>query len=189
MSEASPPPIATLLRKSRSGEREALDQLTPLVYDQLRRLASAYLRSERKGHTLRPTALVHEAYLRLVTAEVDGCDRAHFFALAARTMRRLLLDHAKRRRRAKHGGGQNALPLDELELGPPARPVAFLALDDALTALSAQDPRKGQLLELQVFGGLTHDELAETVGVSAATVDRELRLARAWVARELRHQP
>lgn len=189
MSEASSPPIAAPLRKSRSGEREALDQLTPLVYDQLRRLANAYLRSERKGHTLRPTALVHEAYLRLVKAEVGCCDRAHFFALAARTMRRLLLDHAKRRRRAKHGGGHEALPLDELELGPPARPVALLALDDALTALSAQDPRKGQLLELQVFGGLTHDELAEAVGVSAATVDRELRLARAWVARELRHQP
>lgn len=99
----------------------ALDQLTPLVYSELQRLARGYMCSERRGHTLRPTALVHEAYLRLVTAEVDCCDRAHFFALAARTMRRLLLDHAKRRRRVKHGGGHEALPLDELELGPPAR--------------------------------------------------------------------
>lgn len=189
MSEVLPASAALLVRKWRSGEREALDELTPLVYDELRRLANAYLRSERKDHTLRPTALVHEAYLRLVQAEVDWCDRAHFFALAARTMRRLLLDHAKRRRRVKHGGGQPALPLDELEIGPAERPVAFLALDTALGALSAQDPRKGQLLELQIFGGLTQDELAEAAGISAATVGRELRLARAWIARELRHKP
>lgn len=188
MPEPRPDSVAQLVRQWRSGQQEALDRLTPVVYDELRRLANSYLRRERPGHTLQPTALVHEAYLRLFSAEVDWADRTHFLAVAARTMRRLLLDHARRRQRVRHGGGQAPVPIDDVQVQAGERPVAFLALDAALESLGAQDPRKAQLLELEVFGGLSRDELAEAVGVSSATVGRELRLARAFVARALRHE-
>ena len=188
MSEPRPESVALLVRQWRSGQQDALDRLTPVVYDELRRLANSYLRRERPGHTLQPTALVHEAYLRLVSADVDWADRTHFLAVAARTMRRLLLDHARRRQRSRHGGGQVAVPLDDVQVQAGERPVAFLALDEALESLGVQDPRKAQLIELEVFGGLTREELAEAVGVSSATVGRELRLARAWIAREMRHR-
>lgn len=179
--------VTALLRDWRNGDRQALEQLTPLVYDELRRIAAGYLRGERSGHTLQSTALVHEAYVRLVDADVDWQDRAHFFALAARTMRRILVDHAEARGAAKRGGGLVAVTLHE-EI--PAASDAdgstdLLALDAALNKLAALDPRHASVVELHYFGGLTYAEIAETLGLSTSTLDRSLRLAKAWLASEL----
>lgn len=177
--------ITQLLIRWRSGDGSALGELTPLVYDQLRRLADRYMRGEHAGHTLQATALVHEAYVRMVDMEVSWEDRAHFFALSARMMRRILVDHAKTLRRAKRGGGAIKVSLDESLLVDSDSVSGLVDLDDALTGLAAFDERKARIVELQYFGGLTYDETAEALGVSAATVDRELRLAKAWLYREL----
>jgi len=184
----SSPPITELLREWREGKREALDRLPPVVYDELHQLARRYMRGERAGHTLQPTAVVHEAYLRLVNADVPWQDRVHFFAVAARLMRRILVDHAKSRRRAKRGGGGVRVTLEDALVVSAEPPPELVVLDEALEELAARDDRKARIVELHFFGGLTYDELAEAVQVSTATVHRELRLAKAWLQRELAHR-
>jgi RNA polymerase sigma factor (TIGR02999 family) len=182
MSGSDAAKTTNLVRAWRQGDAEAMDRLLPIVYDQLANLARRALRSERANHTLQSRALVHEAYLRLIQGDLDFNDRAHFLALAARTMRRVLVDHARARRRHKRGGDQVQVPIEHIEPEVPAPPlVDVIALNDAIEQLQAFDPRKSQIVELHFFGGLSYDETAEAVGVSPATVDRELRLAKAWM--------
>jgi len=179
--------VTQLLRQWSGGDKEALNELMPLVYDQLRKLASRYLYSERPDHTLRATALVNEAYLRLVDAELSLQDRVHFYAVAASTLRRILVDHAKAKKRDKRGGGAEKIPLDEAVMVGPEPPRGVLELDDALKALAQHDARKAEIVELLCFGGLTYDEVAAVVKISPATVHRELTMAKAWLHRELSH--
>ncbi len=179
------PTVTTLLRSWRSGDAEALDRLTPLVYEELRRLAARQLRSERRGHTLQATALVNEAFANLAEADVPFADRAHFFALAARMMRRILTDYGRRRASQKRGGGQRAVTLDEDRVGT-AVPIDIVELDDALERLAEIDARKSDALVLHYFGGMSYEETARALDISSATVDRDLRLAKAWLANELR---
>ena len=157
----------------------------PLVYAELHSLAQRRMQLERPDHTLQPTALVHEAFLRLAGGDVNVNDRVHFFALAASTMRRVLVDHAKSRRRDKRGGGAVAVSLDDaLQVG--AEPDEdILALDEALAELGTQDPRKARVIELHYFGGLNYDEIAATLDVGVATVNRDLRFAKAWLRKRL----
>lgn len=182
------PRITRLLLEWKEGEEEALDELLPLVYAELRRLASHALRQESHGHTLRTTALVHEAYLRLVGADVEWAGQRHFMRVAARAMRRVLVDHARKRKSRKRGGGTPPLGLDTLEGVLPAasRPDDVIDLDEALERLTALEERKGRAVELHYFGGLSYDEIADTLDVSPATVHRDLRMARAWLYKELR---
>ena len=177
--------VTQLLRQWSGGDKQALDQLVPFVYDQLRKLASNCLRAERPDHTLRATALVHEAYVRLVDAEVAWQDRVHFFAVSARLLRRILVDHAKSRNREKRGGEFEKVPLDEAVLIGPESSAGVVELDEALQRLAAQDQRKADLIELLFFGGLTYEETAAALHISPATVHRELKLAKAWLYREL----
>jgi RNA polymerase sigma factor (TIGR02999 family) len=177
-------PVTRLLRQWSAGDRGALDQLMPLVYDQLRKLASRCLASERPGHTLRATALVNEAYLRLVDSGLDFNDRVHFFAVAARLLRQILVDHARAQNRQKRGAGAQKLTLDEAILVAPDQP-GLVELDDALQRLAANDRRKSEVVELLYFGGLTYDETAAALSISPATVHRELRMAKAWLYTEL----
>lgn len=180
----SEPTLSTLVRASRSGDKDVLEQLTPLVYDELRRIASRHLQSERSGHTLQATALVNEAFLRLSKAELDIQDRAHFLALAARTMRRVLADYGRARRSQKRGSGQAPITLHE-ELVADDGATDIVDIDDALCRLELFDERKCDVLVLHYFGGLTFEETAEALGISTATVDRDLRFAKAWLANEL----
>ena len=177
--------VTRLLGAWRRGEAAALDQLTPLVYHELHRLARRAMRGERPDHTLQTTALVHEAFIALADARVDWVDRAHFYAIAARQMRRILVNHAEAHRAAKRGGGAPHLDLDAaLEVvGAPGAGIGDL--DDALRRLEAVDLRKAQALELHYFGGLTYDEIAAVLGVSASTVDTEMRFAKAWLRARL----
>jgi len=177
--------VTQLLQQWGSGNRQALDELMPVVYDHLRKLASNCLRSERPDHTLRATALVHEAYLRLVDSEITLQDRVHFYVISARLLRRILVDHAKSRNRHKRGGEFQKIPLDEAVLVGPESDHGILELDEALRRLAAQDQRKSELIELLFFGGLTYDEAAAALKISPATVHRELTLAKAWLHREL----
>src|SRR5579871_5280957 len=177
--------VTRLLREWSGGDKAALDQLMPLVYDQLRSLAARCLSSERPEHTLRATALVNEAYLRLVNAELTFNDRVHFYAVAARLLRHILVDHAKSLNRAKRGGGVQKLSLDEALVVGQAAPSGILDLDEALQRLATQDARKAEVVELLFFGGLTYDEAAAALNISPATVHRELRMAKAWLHREL----
>jgi RNA polymerase sigma-70 factor (ECF subfamily) len=186
MADTPHPPITALLQEWRAGDRAALERLTPVVYDELRQLARRSMAGERKGHTLQPTALVNEAYLRLVGTDVPWRDRVHFFAVAARLIRRILVDHARARGRAKRSGGAR-VELDDVMVMTKQPGREMVLLDDALNALGAHDARKAQVVELHFFGGLTYDEIAEAVGISAATVDRDLRLARAWLQRQMAH--
>jgi RNA polymerase sigma-70 factor (ECF subfamily) len=180
-----PANFTQLLTEWRSGHPQALDRLTPLVYDELRRLARNYMRGERGSHTLQATAVVHEAFLRLIQANVALQDRGHFFALASRLMRRVLVDHAKSRSRIKrNAGGKELIAGDLGEISPPAD-FDVVALDDALEALQQMEPRLAQVIELHYFGGLTYDQIAAAVGLSAATVHRDIRLARAWLLNEI----
>ena len=181
-------PVTQLLQQWREGNQEALDQLMPLIYDELRRLAGHYMKRERPSHTMQATALVNEAYLRLVDMDVPWQDRVHFFAMAARLMRRILVDHAKTSRRAKRGGGKTKLQLDEALVVSAEPSQDIVALDDALTDLAAFDERKSRVIELHFFGGLTYEEMAEAIGISEATVHRELRMAKAWLYHELKHE-
>ena len=178
--------VTQMLLKWRGGDEDALERLMPMVYDELRRLAGHYMKTERKGHTLQATALVNEAYIRLVDMKVSWQDRAHFFAVAARLMRRLLVDHARSHNRAKREGDAVKVTLGEaLEVSSePASNV--LAVDEALTRLAEFDPRKSEILELRYFGGLNNDEVAEALNISRATVQRDLRLAKTWLIRELK---
>jgi RNA polymerase sigma-70 factor (ECF subfamily) len=178
-----PANFTQLLTEWRSGNPRALDRLTPLVYDELRRLARNYMRAERGSHTLQATAVVHEAFLRLIDANVALQDRAHFFALASRLMRRVLVDHAKSRSRLKRNAGVRELAPEDSE--PPAQSFDVIALDDALESLMQMEPRLAQVIELHYFGGLTYDQIAATAGASSATVHRDIRLARAWLLNEI----
>ncbi|HBY64350.1 MAG TPA: RNA polymerase subunit sigma-70 [Solibacterales bacterium] len=183
---ASPEQVTQLLIDWKNGNREALDVLTPLVYDELRRLADSYLRRESENHTLQPTALVHEAYLRLAGSNVpDWESRAHFFGIAANLMRQVLVDHARKRASAKRGAGVERVPL-ATGLNLAQQPEsALVALDDALLALGALDARKVKIIEMRFFAGLSVEETARALSISAATVGREQRLAEAWLHREL----
>jgi RNA polymerase sigma factor (TIGR02999 family) len=177
--------VTQLLQQWGAGDKQALDQLMPIVYDQLHKLASNCLRSERPDHTLRATALVHEAYLRLVQADVDWQDRVHFYAVSARILRRILVDHAKSRNRHKRGGEYQQIPLEEAVVVGPEADRGMVELDEALQRLANQDRRKSDLIELLFFGGLTYDEAAAAMKISPTTVHRELTLAKAWLNLEL----
>jgi RNA polymerase sigma factor (TIGR02999 family) len=177
--------VTQLLTAWHSGQPHALERLTPLVYDELRRLARSYMRSERGGHTLQATAVVHEAFMRLVQANVVLQDRAHFFALAARLMRRVLVDHAKSRSRQKRSPpAGDALP-ESGEASASGGDRNIIALDDALETLAEMEPRLAEIIELHYFGGLTYEQIAAAVGSSTATVHRNIRLARAWLSNEI----
>ena len=178
--------VTSYLRALSAGNKEALDQLMPLVYDQLHRLAAKCLRAERPNHTLRATALVNEAYLRLVDANVDWQDRVHFFAISARILRRILVDHAKANRSQKRGGGEEKLQFDEAVMVGPQSEAGIIELDLALERLAEHDRRKSEIIELLCFGGLTYDETAAALNISPATVHRELKMAKAFLHRELR---
>jgi RNA polymerase sigma factor (TIGR02999 family) len=180
MSDPTGHTVTLLLRRLSAGEEAALAQVIPLVYDELLRLARLHMRRERTGHTLEPTALVHEAYARLAGADLTLQDRRHFFAVASRAMRRILVDHARTRGSLKRGEGAARTTLGE-EIPAPEAGTDVLELDEALTRLAQVDERKARVVELHYFGGLSHEEIAEVLDVSPATVDRDLRFARAWL--------
>jgi RNA polymerase sigma factor (TIGR02999 family) len=178
--------ISALLRAWSDGDRAALDGLTPIIYDELRRLAHRYMEGERSGHTLQTTALVHEAYMRLVGHNrMQWTDRGHFFAVSAQVMRRILVDHA-RRRNVKRGAGLQHVDLDEVAVVAGDQPADLVALDDAMNALARLDPRKVRIIERRFFGGLSVEETADVLEVSPATVRRDWRIAKLWLYRELR---
>ena len=178
--------ITVLLRELAGGERRAFDQLMPLVYGQLRRIAEAQLRRERPGHTLQPTALVHELYSRMIGRErISFNDRAHFLAIAAQTMRKILIDHARVRNAAKRNRGQEKVSIDQVGDVALQNPSILIALGDALDALGEQDSLMARLIELRYFGGLTIEESAVVVNLPVSEVRRELKLAQAWLRREL----
>ena len=178
-------PITVLLHDWQDGKESALDALMPLVYDQLRLLARRYMGSERADHTLRPTAVVHEAYLRLAESEAPFTDRLHFYAVAATVMRHLLIDWAKSNRRAKRGGGALKVELDEHSAISWENPESIIEVDRLLERLTAFDQRKAKIVELIFFGGMTYDETAEFLGLSPVTVHRDLKMAKAWMFTEL----
>jgi RNA polymerase sigma factor (TIGR02999 family) len=179
-------PITRMLQEFAGGDKTALDRLMPLVYSELRRLADGYLRSERTSHTLQPTALVHEAYIRLVGQDHKAYQsRGHFLAVAAHVMRQILIDHARSRCADKRGGGQPGCSLDESIDAAVERPPALIAVDDALQALEAIDARKAKLVEMRFFGGLTAEESAAVLELPVEKVRAELRVAQAWLQREL----
>ncbi|HEV7614451.1 MAG TPA: sigma-70 family RNA polymerase sigma factor [Steroidobacteraceae bacterium] len=180
-----PANFTQLLTEWRSGNPQALDRLTPLVYDELRRLARGYMRAERGSHTLQATAVVHEAFLRLIQANVTLQDRGHFFALASRLMRRVLVDHAKSRSRIKRNSGAREPPAEEAAETSPPMDFDVVALDDAIDGLQQMEPRLAQVIELHYFGGLTYDQIAAAMSTSPATVHRDIRLARAWLLNEI----
>ena len=187
---APPRDITALLVDLQGGNRTVVDELLPYVYDELRNLARRQLRGERDGHTLNPTALVHEAYLKLVRQEgVDWQNRSHFYGVAAIAMRRLLINYAKKRQAEKRGGGAPLATFDEGAIGRESRPEVVLALDEALDRLAAFNERQSQVVTMSFFGGLTHEEIAEVLGVSVPTVRRDWRIAKAWLTRELDHEP
>jgi RNA polymerase sigma factor (TIGR02999 family) len=186
MARGESKPVTDLLLAWSGGDADARDRLVAVVYDELRRRAGAYLRRERPGHVLQPTALVNEVYLRLVDQKsVRWENRAQFYGLAAQLMRRILVDHARERGALKRGGAAIAVTFAEEALPAPEAPLSLVALDDALRALCELDPRQGQVVELRYFGGLSVEETAEVLGLSPATVKREWTLARAWLHREL----
>jgi RNA polymerase sigma factor (TIGR02999 family) len=178
--------VTQLLQAWRQGDSGALDQLIPLVYEELHRLARRYMGRENTGHTLQPTALVNEAYLRLLDArQVEWQNRAHFFAVSAQMMRRILVDFARSRRNLKHGGDAVQVSLDEAKIVSSEPSADLVALDEALQMLAMLDPRQAQVVELRYFGGLSIDETAEVLEVSAGTVRRDWSIAQAWLHREL----
>ena len=182
--------VTQLLVAASNGDRQALDEMLPLVYAELRRLAGGYLRDERGDHTLQPTALVHEAYLRLVNQRsVDWKNRAHFMGVAAQMMRRILVNHAEGKKAEKRGGGAEKITLDHAVGAFEERDLDVLAVDLALARLATIDERKARIIELRFFAGLTTPEIAEVLGISTATIERDYTFARAWLHRELRaHQ-
>jgi RNA polymerase sigma factor (TIGR02999 family) len=183
---ALPEEITQLLLSWHKGDESALNRLIPLIYQELRRLARRYMGRENPGHTLQTSALIHEAYLRLINQrEVEWQNRAHFFAVAAQVMRRILIDHARSHNYAKRGGGAPHFSLDEAAVLSNERAAGLIALDDALTSLAAIDPRKSKIVELRFFGGLTVEETAEVLEISPITVMREWRVAKAWLLREV----
>lgn len=189
MATPTQPETLSLLTNARRGDAGCASRLLPLVYDELRALAARFLQSERPGHTLEPTALVHEAYARLVgDAAIDWRDRTHFFRTAAQAMRRVLVDHARARAAMKRGGDSQRITLDEQVAVSSDRQVDLLALDEALEKLTTLHDRHRQVIELRFFGGLTIAEVAETLDVSTTTVEDDWAMARAWLRRELMPQ-
>lgn len=187
MEKPSPGQVTRLLNEWSDGDSTALDELMPILYDELRGLAAHYLRRERADHTLQPTALVHEAYFRLVAQnDVHWQSRAHFFGVAAQMMRRVLIDHAKSHRRAKRGGGLIKVELDQAAGLSEEQAVEVIALDDALDALARIDLRKSKIVELRYFGGLSVEETAEVLSVSPNTVMRDWAMAKAWLYNEIK---
>lgn len=181
-----PHEITQLLDEWGKGNQTALDKLYPLVYDELRRMAHRYMSRERKGHTLQTTALINEAYLRLVEQRnVHWENRAHFFGISAQIMRRILIDHARRYDYAKRGGGAQRVSLDEAAVVAKERAAELLDLDEALNRLAAVDPRRSRVVELRFFGGLDNEEIAWLLKISPNTVTRDWKMARAWLYREL----
>ncbi|HEY6245092.1 MAG TPA: sigma-70 family RNA polymerase sigma factor [Pyrinomonadaceae bacterium] len=179
-----PDQVTELLQSWNRGDGKALDDLIPLVYSELRRLARLHMGRERPNHTLQTSALINEAYLRLVDQQkVEWQDRAHFFAMAAQIMRNILIDHARKYRSAKRGAGAQMMPLDESVIANIQRAAELLDLDEALTNLAALDSRKSQIVELQFFGGLSIDEISEVLKISPATVKRDLQAAKLWLHR------
>jgi RNA polymerase sigma factor (TIGR02999 family) len=178
--------VTELLVRWRGGDREALDSLLPLVYDELRRIARHYLQGERPGHTLQSTALVNEAYVRMVAQDFPQWqNRAHFFAVAAQLMRQILVDHARAHRASKRGGNVYKVSLDEAEGQPQATDLDIVALDDALKNLAEMDPQQSKVVELKFFAGLSIEDTAEVLDISPSTVKRDWVTARAWLYREL----
>jgi RNA polymerase sigma factor (TIGR02999 family) len=181
--------VTALLVEWTRGDRHALDRLLPLVYDEMRRIAARQLRRERAGHTLQPTALVHEAYVKLVDQRhVDWRNRAHFYGVASQVMRRLLVDHARRHNAAKRGNGFQWVAIDEALNVPAPNQIPVLVLDDVLGRLEKLDPRLAHLVEVRAFGGCTLEEAAEVLHVSESTAKREWRTVKAWLMRELRSE-
>lgn len=179
--------VTVLLSKLTKGNEEAASKLIPLVYTEMRRLAGAYMRRERSDHTLQPTALVNEAYLKLVEQRsVNWQSRAHFFGIAAQVMRRILVDHARGHMRDKRGGGQKPVPIDEALVFAPEQSEEFLKLNEALDRLSKFDERQGKIVELRFFGGLTVEQTAELLGISPKTVKRDWSMAKAWLHGEMK---
>jgi RNA polymerase sigma factor (TIGR02999 family) len=179
--------VTVLLAELAKGNEEAASRLIPLVYTELRRLAGSYMRRERGDHTLQATALVHEAYLKLVEQRsVDWQSRAHFFGIAAQVMRRILVDHARGHLRKKRGGGQRSVPIDEALVFAPEQSLELVKLDQALERLTKLDPRQGKIVELRFFGGLTVEQTADLLGISPKTVKRDWSVAKAWLHGELR---
>lgn len=176
--------VTQLLLDWRAGQKNALNELIPAVQDSLRQLAGKYMRGEKAGHTLQATALVNEAFIKLIDVDITWQNRAHFMAIAANTMRRILVDHARAKLREKRGGDLLQITLHETKVGGNNEPD-LLDLEDALEQLHKMDPRKAKVIELSFYGGLTYDEIGEVLDISAATVDRELRFAKAWLYREL----
>ncbi len=179
------PGVSELLEQWTDGDGRALDALFPLVYDELRRLARSYLRSERAGHTLQSTALVHEAYLRLVNQNASWQNRAHFFGIAAQMMRRILVDHARTHNAARRGEGACKVTLDEEIAGVEQRDINVLAVDEALTRLAQFDAQQSRIVELRFFAGLSIEDTSEVLKVSPATVKRDWAMAKAWLYREM----
>jgi RNA polymerase sigma factor (TIGR02999 family) len=177
-----PGDVTRLLQSWQAGDRQALDRLIPLVYEELRLIAGRYLRREKPGATLQSTALVHEAYMRLVDqTRTDWQSRAHFFGVAATVIRNILVDHARARQTAKRGGPMPPLSLDEALAVPQQRDLELIAVDDALLSLSRFDPQQGRIVELRFFAGLSIEETAEVLGISESTVKRDWALAKAWI--------
>ena len=182
----SAPEVTQILQDWKNGDEQAIARLTPIVYDELRRLAAHYLRDEHAADTFQPTALVHEAYLRLVVQNMPDWEcRSHFFGVAAHLMRQILVDHARKHRSQKRGSGAAKASLEEALSFAPERGSELVALDDALKALADVDERKCKVIELRFFGGLSVEETAQALGVSVATIGREQRLAEAWLHREM----
>jgi RNA polymerase sigma factor (TIGR02999 family) len=181
-----PGEVTQILLDLRRGNPEAQDRLIPLVYRELRRIASAHLRHEAAGHSLQPTALVHEAYMRLIEIDrIDWQSRAHFFSIASSVMRRILIEHARANRADKRGGGAITLLIDEAVLASPGRPSELLALDDALNHLAQLDERQAKIVEMRFFAGMTEEETGDVLGISVRTVKRDWRVAKAWLYKEL----
>lgn len=180
--------VTQLLLDWGNGDKAALDKLVPVVYQELRRLAAYYMRRERPGHTLQTSALVNEAYMRLIDySQMRWQSRAHFFAVAAQAMRRILVEHARKRHFAKRGGGAVKVSFDEAAIVSQEQAADLVALDDALTSLEAMDERKARIVELRYIGGLNIEETAEVLDISPATVQREWRAAKAWLYREIKN--
>ena len=186
MSSGTSYPVTELLTRWSSGDTSARDALVPLVYNELRRIARRCLSRQQSGHTLQPTALVHEAYLRLVRYDsIDWRDRAHFFAMAAQIMRQILVDYARKQTASKRGGNAVTVVMDEASVVAKQTSLDLLALDDALKQLASLDPRQSQIVELRFFGGLSIEETAQAVNISPATIKREWATARLWLIHEM----
>ncbi|HSE43614.1 MAG TPA: sigma-70 family RNA polymerase sigma factor [Acidobacteriota bacterium] len=186
MKKLAPKEISQLLSAWSNGDQEALDKLTPLVYEELHRIAGRYMRRENPGHTLQTSALVNEAYIKLIDQKnVQWQNRAHFFGIAAQLMRRILVDHARKRARVRRGAGATKLSLNETAIVAQSRDTEFILIDNALKNLARIDPSKSRIVEMRFFAGLTTEEIAEVEKVSPSTIEREWRKAKAWLYREI----